>query len=149
MDFIIQTILTIINSVSPEEWELVAEAAVASLAVTGWGSAVKRFFSVHGKVKLRLLIIAGSFLASAVIYVTDSPLFGGSQVAILTTSIFTLTQIFHPLFKALGRRISAHLQKIVDEAEPASKAALEPASGLPATPVITDVVRPSADDFSH
>lgn len=144
---LLQAGLSFLNTIPSEAWNILAEVIVGALAVSPVMLAIKKWLSIDGEKKMMFLVIFGSMLASAGLYLRGIPQFAPWFVAVQGTLVFAFSQPVYylfvkPLYRKLGASLTVQINKAKDLNE--AKTAAVPAGGLP-VPTTPQVI----EDFSH
>jgi hypothetical protein len=142
-----QSLLNLINSVPAATWDILVETLASAVLVSPVMVAIKKWFSVDGEKKMMFLVILGSMLASAGLYLREVPELAPWVVVVQGWLIFATTQPVYflfvkPLIRSIKKRFAAAIAKATALNE--VKSAAVPPQGLPVTSAA-----PVFDDFSH
>lgn len=139
---ILKTILSVLNQVPADVWNILVEAAVGAFAVSPVVAAVKKFFSVDGERKMIIITTVFSLIAGAVAYLVKDPDFAPWVIPVTGFITLGMSQPVYyfaikPLCRKLGEVIATKIAEATKVVE--ARAALVPEGGVPtAAPTISD-----------
>lgn len=150
MEFI-QQILDFLNNVPSEVWTNLSEILFAAIIVSPGALAVKKWLKIDDPKRrekiMTVVVIAGSLLASMLLYLQSMPQFAPWFVLVQGWLIYATTQPVYYLFiKPLATRIGAWFTEkmVLMSAKSEAKEAAVPPEGMPVSSE-----QPLEDDFSH
>lgn len=141
----LDSILSFLNSIPNEVWTAIIEVVVGAIIVSPVVLAIKRWRDIHSEKIMLALVIGGSFITAALLYLRSVPEFAPWAIAVQGWLVFATTQpVYIYLVKPLSIRIGIWFNGKVAAVAIANeaKSAAIPATGMPVTVG-------GSEDFGH
>lgn len=141
---LLQNGLALINSIPADAWNIITDILLSAIVVSPVALGLKKWWSVHSEKVMLFLVIIGSMVSSALVYVLNAPELSAWVIPVQGWLVFATTQpvyflFIKPLFRRLGDWLTSEVAKAqaIQAERDDIRSAVEPTGGLAVVPTVS------------